>query len=190
MEQILDVGLIIVFSLLGSVVASKYRFPPVAGLLLAGAVVGANGLNLVHSGQVISALSEIGAILLLFAIGIEFSLKHILKHSLRAFMVGIFKMGIVFLLSHAMAMALGLGVMDAMLIAMLLSITSTAIFANFMKQREFENRAEKGLLFAVLIIEDLVGVGLLTFFASLKIEAIKTISADILVPIAVSVVVL
>ena len=65
-----------------TVLLGKIRFPPIAGLLFAGAVLGPFGLDLVKEPRVIEALAEVGVVLLLFTIGLDFSLER-LRHIFR-----------------------------------------------------------------------------------------------------------
>ena len=53
----------------------RLRLVPIAGFLLAGIVIGPNGLGLVYDQELVDILAEVGVILLLFTIGLEFSLK-------------------------------------------------------------------------------------------------------------------
>ena len=182
-----DMGLILIFSLIGSIISLRYRSPTVIGLLLAGALVGPHALSIVQSGEAIEIFSELGGALLLFTIGVGFSISNMVRQSFRALMITAFKMGLVFLISSLFSLLFGLPVADALIIGFVLSITSTAIFAGLVKD-EFKNRPEVKLLFSVLVIEDIVGVVILTFFSSMKVEAVKSISTGVFVPIAFSVV--
>ena len=84
MEIPLLKDLVIIFSLSTIVLYLFHRFrvPAIVGFLLTGIVVGPYGLGLVSAVYEVEILAEIGVVLLLFTIGIEFSLKSLL-HSLR-----------------------------------------------------------------------------------------------------------
>jgi CPA2 family monovalent cation:H+ antiporter-2 len=60
-----------------TVVLARLRLPTVAGLLAAGAILGPNGLRLLRSAETIEQLAEVGVVLLLFTIGLEFSLTRL-----------------------------------------------------------------------------------------------------------------
>ena len=55
----------------------QFRLPSIAGFLAAGALIGPYGLNLVSDLGQVNVMAEIGVVLLLFTIGIEFSLAHL-----------------------------------------------------------------------------------------------------------------
>src|SRR3712207_2400937 len=73
--------LVIIFTLaIGTLLLShRLRLPAIVGLLMTGAVVGPYGLRLVRDIHTVESLAEVGVILLLFTIGIEFSLKVLLS---------------------------------------------------------------------------------------------------------------
>ena len=71
--------------------AHRLNAPPLVGFLLAGVVVGSHGLGLIDSPEEISTLSELGAALLLFAVGLELSLSHLHQWARSVFLGGGFQ---------------------------------------------------------------------------------------------------
>lgn len=163
-----ELGLILLFSILGGVLAVRFKQPSVLGLVLVGAIVGPNTLGFIKDTSLINASIEIGAILLLFTVGIEFSLQHLLNLGLRAILISIIKLGTVFLFSYYASLSLGLDFIAAIYIGVILSITSTVIVVKILDQKGMSKREELPLLIAILIIEDIFGVFALTFFSSLN----------------------
>ena len=83
-----DLFIILVAGLLAGVAAKRFGFSMLVGYLLAGAVIGPGVLGLIAGGgEEIEQLAHVGALLLLFAIGIEFSLEELVRLS-RYFIVG------------------------------------------------------------------------------------------------------
>src|SRR3989344_734197 len=163
-----ELGLILLFSILGGVLAVRFKQPSVLGLLLVGAIVGHNTLGLIKDTSLINAAIEIGAILLLFTVGIEFSLQHMLNLGLRAIIIATIKLGAVFLFSYYASFLLGFSFTASIYIAVILSITSTVIVVKILEQKGMSKREELPLLIAILIIEDIFGVFALTFFSRLN----------------------
>src|SRR3989344_2727386 len=95
----IEIGLIILFSILGGVLAVRFKQPPVLGLIVVGSIVGPYTLGFIQDVGLINTAIEIGAILLLFTVGIEFSLQHLFNFGLRAIVISIIKLGTVFLVS-------------------------------------------------------------------------------------------
>src|SRR5690606_92435 len=72
-----ELAIIAVLAVAVTVLLSRLKLPTVAGLLAAGALAGPFGLGLVRSVEAIEVLAEIGVVLLLFSIGLEFSLARL-----------------------------------------------------------------------------------------------------------------
>lgn len=70
-----DMGIALAAALVGGVIARRLRLPIIVGYLLAGVAIGPHGLNVVRDAQDIETLATIGVVLLLFTLGIEFSLR-------------------------------------------------------------------------------------------------------------------
>ncbi|MBN1156961.1 cation:proton antiporter [Candidatus Woesearchaeota archaeon] len=163
-----ELGLIILFSIIGGVFAVRFKQPAVLGLIITGAIVGPNLLGWVKSPSLIETAIEVGAILLMFTIGTEFSLTRLISLGTRTFLVATIKMGLNFLAGYYAAVFLGFGRVSALYIGVILSITSTVILMKILEQKGFSKRKEVPLLVAILILEDIFGVFALTFFSGIN----------------------
>jgi len=113
----------------------KLRLPSIAGFLVAGTLVGPYGLNLISDREQIKVLAEIGVILLLFTIGIEFSLAQ-LKASRRVLLIsGPVQIFGVILCVAIGGVAIGLSVQETIFWGGLLSLSSTAIVLKALGER-------------------------------------------------------
>ncbi len=162
-----EFGLILFFSILGGVLAMKFRQPSILGLIIIGTLVGPNNLGFIKDASLIDMAIEVGAVLLLFTLGIEFSLKSLFNRGLKAFTIAAAKLGIVFTVSYFSAYMLGMSPLAAAYIGVMLSITSTVIVVKVLEQKGMKSE-ELPLLLAVLIIEDLFAIFALTFFSSIN----------------------
>ena len=166
-----ELGFILLFSILGGVLAVRFRQPSVLGLIIVGALVGPHNLGFIQDLNLINATIEIGAVLLLFTVGLEFSLERLLNHGLRAILIAAMKIGLVFVFSYYVAIGLGFSPIAALYIGVILCITSTVIAIRILEQKGFAKAEELPLLVTVLIIEDIVGVFALSLFSSLNTAA-------------------
>jgi len=171
MEGITELAVVFIFSLLGLIAAVRLRLPPIIGILLAGALVGPNALALVKNSDLIAGFSEIGAILLLFAIGIEFSLNKIMKFGVRAILVAFAKITFVFVTIYEISILIGLSQLEAIILGNIFAITSTTLFSKLIKGSYDQNKEEINIMFAVLIIEDIFAVFVLAVISSLPGES-------------------
>ena len=164
---LLQFSFFIVFALFGTVLSIRLRQPYVVGLLVFGMLAGPHVFGVVSDTSLISTFSELGAILMLFTVGIEFSVSRIIKSGMRAVLVTMFKMGLLFLLGYEAALHFGFDLTGALVAGAMLSITSTAIMFKTVSEKGMAKNKTMPLLFSMLIVEDLVAVAALTFFSSL-----------------------
>ena len=159
---------------MGIVLAARLKVPYVVGLLVFGMLAGPHMLALVKDGQLISTFSELGAILLLFTVGIEFSISRMLRSGFRAILVTLFKMSILFFFGYETALYFGMDLTTAMYAGAMVAITSTAIMYKIAGEKGTTKDPLMPLLFSMLIVEDLVAVAALTFFSSLDASGAPT----------------
>ncbi|MBI4043395.1 MAG: cation:proton antiporter, partial [Candidatus Diapherotrites archaeon] len=186
---LVDFGIVFLFAVLGTLVSLRVRMPPVVGLLVAGFVAGSQGLGLLTNNPAVDVLAELGAVLLLFMVGLEFSLTKIIRFGLRSAIIATGMMGGVFLLVYETGIFMGFGFLGSVVMGAMLCITSTAIFVKVLESNGLLRRPEVPLLVSVLVVEDVLAVMALAFFSALK--AGSTVSVGTIVfSIAVSLAVL
>ena len=146
----------------GGYVASRLKQPVLLGYLLGGMVIGPSGLGLVALEGDIEVLAEIGVALLLFALGIEFSLKDLLRMRTIALGGGTLQILLTILLGGGLAFATGWAstLPKAVFLGAVLSLSSTAVVLKSLLERNEVQSAHGQIMLAILIVQDL-GLGLL-----------------------------
>ncbi len=153
-----ELAVIAVLAVLVTVLLARLRLPTVAGLLLAGALGGPYGLRLVRSIRSIEVLAEIGVVLLLFTIGLEFSLAR-LKHIFRSVALGgLIQVGLTVGTTWALARAAGIDNGPALLIGFIFSMSSTAIVLRALGDRRELDAPHGRFIVGTLIFQDLLVV--------------------------------
>ena len=153
-----DLAVIFALSIAVLLVCHRLRIPTIVGFLLTGAVAGPSGLELIHAHEDVKVLAEIGVVLLLFSIGIEFSLENLLRIRKAIFLGGTVQVLLTFLVGFSVASAFGIHKGAAMFLGFLLSLSSTAIVLKGLQQRaELESPHGRTTL-AVLIFQDVAVV--------------------------------
>lgn len=133
----------------------RLRIAPIVGYLIAGVLLGPSMLGIVKDLALIEVLAEVGVILLLFLIGIEFSLDELLKINRSVFIGGFIQ---VFLTSVAVllvSISLGISVEKGLFIGILVAMSSTAIVFKVLSDRGEMNSPQGRLSAGILIFQDL-----------------------------------
>ena len=127
--------LILLLALVNAYFFSRIRISPIVGYLLTGCLVGPFGLHLVSSLDAVDNMAEIGVILLLFTIGLEFSFRRILMLKELMFKSGTTQILLSGVLIFAGAVYLEIPFRAAIVIGFALAISSTAIVLRILQER-------------------------------------------------------
>lgn len=131
---------------------------PIVGFLVAGIVIGPSGLGLVRDQAIVDATAEVGVILLLFTIGIEFSLDKLARIRRLIFGGGGLQVGLAIALLGGILLALGVDWKTSVYTGCLVALSSTAIVMKLLADR-YEVDTPKGqIALGVLIFQDLAVV--------------------------------
>ena len=160
------VSLLAVAFLLG-LVADRLRQDVVIGHLLAGLLLGPHALKLVASVDLVTLLAELGVALLLFTIGLEFSLSKLRVLGRLALVGGGLQVTFSILLIAPVAMLFGLPAQSAFVAAASLALSSTAIVLRLLASRaEVDSAQGRGAL-GILLFQDMALVPILIVFSVL-----------------------
>src|SRR2546423_4273191 len=150
-----DLAVIFAGSLLVILVFHRLKLPALPGFIVAGILLGPNALGLVSDPHDVEGLAEVGVILLLFTIGIEFSLSR-LKEMGRQILVGGFsQMGFTILATLAAGLAFLGSWRVALFLGFLIALSSTAIVLKVMTDAGEIDAPHGRLATGVLIFQDL-----------------------------------
>ncbi|WP_158633493.1 cation:proton antiporter domain-containing protein [Tautonia sociabilis] len=150
--------LLIVYAVAGLVVFAfqKLKIPTVVGLLVAGLVVGPTGLGLVEEQEDVQILAEVGVVVLLFTIGLEFSLSRLLTLGREMIGIGLPQV-ITCILVPALATRWYLGSWGPAIFAgMLVAMSSTAVVLKLLLERGEIGTPHGKIAVAVLLLQDLL----------------------------------
>ncbi|CAN7331455.1 cation:proton antiporter domain-containing protein [Mesorhizobium sp. LjRoot246] len=147
-------GLAFVFGAL----ANRFRIPPLVGYLVAGVLVGPNTPGFVADAGLANELAEIGVILLMFGVGLHFSLKDLL--SVRAIAVpgAIVQIGFATALGAGLAWMLGWPMGAGLVFGLALSVASTVVLLRALQERRLIETERGRIAVGWLIVEDLAMV--------------------------------
>ncbi len=150
---------------------TRLKVPTIIGFLLTGAIAGPYGLSLVQASTTVEVLSEIGVILLLFVIGMEFSLKSLLSIKKAVFIGGSLQVSLTILVTTVLSYFLGYDWNVAVFIGFLFSLSSTAIVLKLLQEAGQVNTIPGRTTLAILIFQDVIIVPLMLFTPMLAGES-------------------
>ncbi len=156
-----DLLIILAFSIVVLLIGYRLRIPPVVGFILTGVLAGPHGLGLVGGIEEVEQLAELGIILLLFGIGMEFSLKKLVQIKRLFLLGGSLQVGLTILMSLLIAKGLGRPWNEAIFLGCLLSMSSTAIVLGILDQKGESSSPHGRLSIAILIFQDMVAIPML-----------------------------
>ena len=133
----------------------KVRLVPIAGFLLAGVAVGPGALGLVTDIELVSEIAEVGVILLLFTIGVEFSLGEMARLARPIFLGGGVQVALTVGAVAGIAVVLGVGVGAAVFTGFLVALSSTAIVLKVLGERAESDTPRGRVALAMLLFQDL-----------------------------------
>src|SRR6476469_3604938 len=116
-------------------VANRLKLPPIVGYLLAGIAIGPFTPGFVADQNIASQLAEIGVILLMFGVGLHFSLADLLAVKAIAVPGAVGQIVIATLMGMALAWALGWGVGAGLVFGLALSVASTVVLLRALQER-------------------------------------------------------
>ncbi len=150
-----DIVVILLVSLPIIFLFKKINLPSIVGFLIAGMLIGPYGFNLIKSVGQISVMAEIGVILLMFTIGLEFSLSQLIRIKKYLLLAGGLQLAITIPIGALIFSAIGISIYQSIFFGMLVSLSSTAIVLKILSDKgELESPHGK-ISLAILIFQDL-----------------------------------
>ncbi|OYU88429.1 MAG: Kef family K(+) transporter [Bradyrhizobiaceae bacterium PARB1] len=150
------VGLVLAFIL--GVVAQRIRVSPLVGYLLAGVLMGPFTPGYVADQKLANELAEIGIILLMFGVGLHFSLKDLLSVKNIAIPGAVVQIAVATLLGIGLGEALGWGLGGGLVFGLALSVASTVVLLRALQERRLIDSERGRIAVGWLIVEDLAMV--------------------------------
>ncbi len=141
-------------------VCIRLRLVPIAGFLIAGVAIGPNALGIVSDQTLVDMLAEVGVILLLFTIGVEFSLSHLSRLKRAILVGGGVQVGLTIALVAGGLALVGTPWATGVYTGFLVALSSTAIVLGLLAERAETDSPTGRLAVAVLVFQDLAIVAM------------------------------
>ncbi len=158
-----DLLIIFGFSIIVLLIGFRLHIPPVVGFLLTGVLAGPHGLSLVGETGDVETLAQIGIVLLLFGIGMEFSIKKLVQIRRLFLLGGSMQVGFTILFSYLVAQLDNWSWKEALFLGFLLSMSSTAIVLRLLEQKGESTSPHGRLSISILIFQDMIAIPMILF---------------------------
>lgn len=146
----LAVGVVLIFK--------RFQLPVILGFLLTGLIAGPTALHLVNNEEGIHMLSEIGVVLLLFVIGLEFSPKDFIAMRKTVLLGGGVQVGLSIVLTVGIALLTGMDLNEGVFLGFCVSLSSTAIVLRVLQDRNQLTSPQGRNALGILIFQDIIVV--------------------------------
>ena len=168
----MDLAVILVTAGVITVVFKWLKQPLVLGYILAGFFIGPYfpWFPAVTDATNVHVWSDIGIVFLMFALGLEFSIKKLKKVGATGAITALTELAIMFLIGNTVGHLLGFGDMECVFLGCMLSISSTAIIIKSFDDLKLKQQKFTSTVTAVLVVEDLVAVLLLVVLSTISVS--------------------
>jgi CPA2 family monovalent cation:H+ antiporter-2 len=164
-----DLAMVMIVAALVTILFHRFKQPVVLGYILAGVIIGPHTppYPLIHEEDTIKTLSELGVVLLLFSLGLEFSLRKLKEVGGTAFIAAFLEILLMVWVGYEIGMFFGWSTMDSLFLGAILSISSTTIIVKALGELGKTKERFAQLIFGILIIEDILAIAMLALLSGI-----------------------
>ena len=171
---------VLIFALLVTSIFRKLRLSIILGYLLAGALVGPNGLALAHNSHYVQDLAEFGIVFLMFTVGLEFSLPQLFALRYPVFVIGTLQVVLTLFITTVIGLFLGMTKLSALAVGSIVAMSSTAIVVKQLNDQA-ELHSPHGLTaVGILLFQDLAVIPIIILIAGLTTSSQHSLQSILL----------
>ena len=167
-QVIQDFAIVMVIASVMALVFYKIKQPMVIGYIAAGMLIGpyTPPFSLISHPEVVNLLAEIGIVLLLFVVGLEYPIAKLRSVGKKALVIAMTEAFGTLALGYVVGQAMGLALFDSLFLALSISVTSTVIVMRVLEELGMLQDKASVLLLGVAVIEDIIIVSILAVLQS------------------------
>ncbi len=164
-----DLAVVMIVAGIVTILFHRFKQPVVLGYILAGVIVGPHTppFPLIHDPETISVLAELGVILLMFALGLEFSLRKLTRVGASAFIAALLEILLMAWIGYETGRFFGWSTMDSIFLGAILSISSTTIIIKALNELDKTKEPFAQLIFGILIVEDILAIVMIALLSGI-----------------------
>jgi CPA2 family monovalent cation:H+ antiporter-2 len=162
-----DLALVMIVAGLVTVLCHLLRQPVVLGYIVAGVLIGPHTHVpvFVRDLHTVEIMSELGVILLMFSLGLHFSLRKLAQVGAAAFVAAALEIMLMLLIGYGTGRLFGWARMDSIFLGAILAISSTTIITRTLSELGLMKERFAELIFAILVVEDILAIALLAILS-------------------------
>ncbi len=164
----LDLLIVLVVAIAGGMLARLLRLPVILGYLAGGILIGPFGFGIVQEEGAIDALANIGVILLMFAIGLEFSIKELLKMGKISVIGGIAQILLTSAAGFGLGYWMGLETVASIFLGFIIALSSTMIVLKLLMDRGEIDTTHGRIMLGILLVQDISIVPMMVLIPALS----------------------
>ena len=163
-----DFAVIMIIASIMALISYKLKQPMVMAYIVAGMIIGpfTPPFSLITNLEMLNVFAEIGIIVLLFVIGMEFPIDKLKNIGKKATMIALTEAFGTFALGYLAAQTMGFSLYDSMFVALAISVTSTVIVMRVLEELNLVNEESTNLIVGVAVIEDIIIISMLAVLQS------------------------
>lgn len=163
--------MVMIVAAIATILFRQFKQPVVLGYILAGLIVGPHTppFALIGDEKTIETLAELGIIFLMFALGLEFSLRKLQKVGSTAFIAASLEILLMVLVGYEIGRFFGWNQMDSVFLGAILSISSTTIIIKALEGLGKTKERFAGIIFGILIVEDILGIVMIALLSGFAV---------------------
>jgi monovalent cation:H+ antiporter-2, CPA2 family len=152
----------------GGLLARRFRLPTILGYLVGGIAIGPYGFAVIHEATTVDAFANLGIILLLFTIGLEFPIKEFVHLGKITVFGGLAQIILTTAVGVSLGLWLGTGLTGSIFFGFLIAFSSTMIVLKILAERGETNSEHGRILMGILLIQDIIVVPLVVILPMLN----------------------
>ena len=162
-----DLAVVMLVAGITTILCHRLKQPVALGYIVAGFIIGpyTPPFTLVKDEEAVKTLGEMGVVLLMFSLGLEFSLRKLTRVGLSAFVAALLEITLMLWLGYEVGRAFGWNTMDSVFLGAMLSISSTTIIVKALAELGKSREAFAEIIFGILVIEDILAIILLALLS-------------------------
>ena len=152
-----------------TVIFHRLKQPVVLGYIVAGVIIGPHTppFPLIHDDKTIKTLSELGVILLMFSLGLEFNLRKLKQVGAPALLAAILEILLLFWAGYEIGRFFKWPLLDSVFLGAMLSMSSTTVIIKVLGELGKMKERFSQLIFGILILEDILGIAMIVLLSGI-----------------------